>query len=75
MLEISLAEKVTIWQLRPHAVIDQDWTESIETLGAGGDFRSSGQDRKASLIRGVLYVLSLVFKVAIKCRRHSTIYG
>ncbi len=46
----------------------RDWTESIETLVLEV-ISGHRQDRKASLIRGVLYVLSLVFKVAIKCRR------
>ena len=64
-----LAEKVTIWQLRPHMrLLIRDWTESIETLVLEV-ISGHRQDRKASLIRGVLYVLSLVFKVAIKCRR------
>ncbi len=64
-----LAERVTIWQLRPHMrLLIRDWTESIETLVLEV-ISGHRQDRKASLIRGVLYVLSLVFKVAIKCRR------
>ena len=49
-------------------LVIREWTESIETLVLEV-ISGHRQDRKATCIRAILYLLSLVFKVAIKCRR------